>query len=66
VAPRLGPPSPDCAEDQPAVHIENYINGLRALAPPSPRPRSQTITPPAPHSAAPLEPQAQRDHILRA
>ena len=27
---------------------------------PSPRPRSQAITPPAPHTAAPLEPQAQR------
>ena len=27
---------------------------------PSPRPRSQAITPPAPHPAAPLEPQAQR------
>jgi integrase len=36
------------------------FNPLRALAPPSPRPRSQAITPPAPHSAAPLEPQAQR------
>ena len=35
------------------------INTLRALAPPSLRPRSQAITPPAPHTAAPLEPQAQ-------
>ncbi len=31
------------------------IKALRALAPPSLRPRSQAITPPAPHAASPLE-----------
>jgi hypothetical protein len=36
------------------------INALRALAPPSLRPRSQAVRPPDPHAAAPLEPQAQR------
>ena len=36
-----------------------HINALRALAPPSPHPSSQAITPPAPDTAAPLEPQAQ-------
>jgi hypothetical protein len=35
------------------------INALRALAPPSLRPRSQAVRPPGPHAAAPLEPQAQ-------
>ena len=35
------------------------INALRALAPPSLRPRSQAVRPPAPHAAAPLEPQPQ-------
>jgi hypothetical protein len=38
--------------------IEVDINILRALAP-FPRPRPQDITRPAPHAAAPLEPQAQ-------
>ncbi len=32
----------------------------RAPAPPRLRPRPQAITPPAPHAAPPLEPQAQR------
>ena len=36
------------------------VNALRALAPSRLRPRAQAITPPAPHTAAPLEPQAQR------
>ena len=35
---------------------------LRALAPPSLRSRAQVITPPAPHAASPLEPQAQRTY----
>jgi hypothetical protein len=35
------------------------IKAFRALAPSSLRPRSQAITPPAPHAASPLEPQAQ-------
>jgi hypothetical protein len=37
------------------------FNALRALAPPSLRPRSQAVRPPGPHAAAPLEPQAQED-----
>jgi hypothetical protein len=36
------------------------IKAVRALPPPSLRPRSQAITPPAPHAASPLEPQAQK------
>jgi hypothetical protein len=49
---------------------EANIKGLRTLPPP---PRFQAITPPAPHAAPPLEPQAQlreqpyvldRDHRL--
>ncbi len=35
------------------------MTALRALAPPSLRPRSQPVRPPGPHAAAPLEPQAQ-------
>jgi len=37
------------------------IEALRALAPPSLGPRSQAITPPAPHAASPLE----RGHSFR-
>ena len=35
------------------------IKGLRRPSRPFLRPRSRAITPPAPHAAAPLEPQAQ-------
>ena len=36
--------------------IQAVLDRLAPLAPPPPRPRSQAITPPAPHPAAPLEP----------
>jgi hypothetical protein len=44
-----------------APHIEERRQHQRPPRPraPSPRPRFQAITPPAPHPAAPLEPQAQ-------
>ena len=48
-----------CA-DVPDVERVVDTNALRALAPPSLRPRSQAVRPPGPHAAAPLEPQAQR------
>ena len=39
---------------------DRHPRGPRA---PSPRPRAQAITPPVPHPAAPLEPQAQRVRV---
>jgi len=49
-----------------AARIEGSEGNINALRAPSPRPRSQAITPPAPHPAAPLEPQAQRSPARRA
>ena len=42
------------------------INALRGLAPLPRAPRPQAITPPAPHAAPPLEPQAQRPRVFEA
>ena len=39
---------------------QGSVVNFNALAPPRLRPRSQAITPPAPHTGARLEPQAQR------
>jgi hypothetical protein len=39
---------------------QGSVVNFNALAPPRLRPRPQAITPPAPHTGAPLEPQAQR------
>ena len=45
---------------RPVPRVAKREGNTNALAPPSLRPRSQAITPPAPHAAPPLEPQAQR------
>ena len=47
-----------CASPRPASARSRHQRPPRPRAP-SPRPRSQAITHPAPHAAAPLEPQAQ-------
>ena len=57
-APPRMTPGPYRRHGMPAVQWWQ-VNGLRALGPPSLRPRSQAITSPALHTAAPLEPPAQ-------
>ena len=49
-----------CATAVPSSPSALSVVNFNALAPPRLRPRPQAITPPAPHTAAPLEPQAQR------